>query len=102
MTIMMMPIMTKVVAERTWKDLRVFLFGVFATQVTNLVPLANLTNLVTVANSISLVTVANFNQSMEPYFLVNRENSIFRVEEGDPRMSDGSTISDNTKPNPTG
>ena len=82
---MMMPTMTKVVAERTWKDLRVFLFGVFATQVTNLVPLANLTN-----------------QSMEPYFLVNRENSIFRVEEGDPRMSDGSTISDNTKPNPTG
>ena len=50
MTMMMMPIMTKVVAERTWKDLRVFLFGVFATQVTNLVPLANSTNLVTVAN----------------------------------------------------
>ena len=54
MTMMMMPIMTKVVAERTWKDLRVFLFGVFATQVTNRVPLANSTNLVTVANMAKL------------------------------------------------
>ena len=37
LTMMMTPIMTKVAAETTWKDLRIFIFGVFATQVTNLV-----------------------------------------------------------------
>ena len=50
MTVMMTPIMTKVLAESTWKDLRIFLFGVFATQVTHLVAVANFTNLVAVAN----------------------------------------------------
>ena len=74
MTVMMTPIMTKVLAESTWKDLRIFLFGVFATQVTHLVAVANFTNLVAVANFTNLVAVANLTNSKYGTFLFGKQS----------------------------